>query len=240
MATSQNGWPAYNTTANFVRGNAAGFGFWCANDDVKVIFEDLVKRFDDGVEPLAGPILDDWSWANRNVRGSDTTVSNHASATALDLNALQHPRGVRNTFSEEKREKVRKLVARYSGAIRWGGTYQNIPDDMHFEINTSKATVKKVADGIRADQKRVEEAMANLTKQNLEDIADAILKHQTTLTEQDAKWMAVAGTKRKVGDKVSLQYIWKWGGGGIYRLYDKLNKIEAKLDALTKAISKSE
>lgn len=177
MATSQNGWPAQNTTAGFVRGTAAKFGFWCANDDVRVIFEDLVTRFNRDIEAIAGTILDDWSWANRNVRGSDTQVSNHASATALDLNALKHPRGVWRTFSEAKRTAIRKLIARYDGAIRWGGDYQNIPDDMHFEINAGKAAIKKVADKIRAELKAAaqrEEDM-NLTKENLEDIAKAVL-----------------------------------------------------------------
>lgn len=189
MATSQNGWPAYNTTANFVRGTAAKFGFWAADDDVRVIFEDLVTRFNKDVEAIAGPILDDWSWANRNVRGSDTTVSNHASATAIDLNALKHPRGVWRTFSEAKRKTIRALIARYDGVIRWGGDYQNVPDDMHFEINKGKAAVKKVADKIRAERLAAaqrEEDM-NLTKENLEDIAKAVLNADIIPNKSAAK-----------------------------------------------------
>lgn len=179
MATSQNGWPAFNSTANFVRGEAAGFKFWAANDDVRVIFEDLVGWFNRVVEPVAGKILDDWSWANRNVRGSDTTVSNHASATALDLNALKHPRGVRNTFTAKQRAAIDERMKYYEGVIRCGKDYRTTVDDMHFEINKGKADTKRVADKIRASALKAVEDDLNLTKENLEDIANAVLNLRT-------------------------------------------------------------
>lgn len=169
-ALSGNGWPAYNTTDNFVRGSAAGFSFWCANEDVRTIFEDLVTRFDEEVESVSGGTLDDWSWADRNVRGSDTAVSNHASATALDLNALKHPRGVKSTFTIAQEAAVRKILASYNNTVRWGEDYENSPTDgMHFEINASKARVRAVAEEIRSNE------LANLTEKNLQDIAYAVL-----------------------------------------------------------------
>jgi len=169
MPVSGNGYEAHNTTAYFVRGTAAGFSFWAYDHDVRVIFVDLITRFNDEVEKLAGSPLDDWSWANRNVRDSDTVISNHASATAIDLNALKHPRGPRGTFSAAQVKALRKILASYDGVIRWGGDYQNTADEMHFEINASKARVRAVADRLRDDD------MANLTAENLEQIAKAVL-----------------------------------------------------------------
>jgi hypothetical protein len=175
MSTSQNGWPAYNDTKKFVRGTAAGFGFWAANDDVRVIFEDLVGWFNRVVEPLAGKVLDDWSWANRNVRGSDTQVSNHASATAIDLNALKHPRGVKNTYTKTQRAAIDRQLAYYEGTVRAGKDYVNSPeDDMHFEINSGKIAVKHVADKIRAKLKAQEALMAKLDKDDIKAIAEAV------------------------------------------------------------------
>lgn len=79
---SQNGWLAQPTTEHFTRFTAGGNGWWAANDDVAVVFGEFIRRFVAEVEPIAGPVLDDWSYANRLVRGSATVVSNHGSATA--------------------------------------------------------------------------------------------------------------------------------------------------------------
>src|SRR5215213_5395312 len=103
---SQNGWPAYATTEHFTRFTAAGTGWWAANADLAVVFTEFIERFNAEVERIEGPVLDDWSYANRLVRGSATVVSNHGSATAIDLNALKHPRGVRGTFSKAKAARV--------------------------------------------------------------------------------------------------------------------------------------
>ena len=43
-------------------------------------FHETISRLDQGV-------WDEWGWAVRNVRGSSTVISNHASGTAVDLNA---------------------------------------------------------------------------------------------------------------------------------------------------------
>lgn len=200
MAVSQNGYPAYNNTSHFVRGNALGFGFWAADNDVRVIFEDLVTRFNATVEAVAGPVLDDWSWANRNVRGSDTQVSNHASATAIDLNALKHPRGVKGTYTAAKKAAVRKILARYGGVVRWGEDYVKSPvDGMHFEIVGTKAQVKDLAESIRDEIKKAqikaqEEDVEWTTKLKLSDSAVEALNK-------------LDGEKHKAGEEVSIGHM---------------------------------
>ncbi len=97
------------------------------------------------IERIPGKVWDDWGYANRNVRGS-AAVSNHASGTAIDINATRHPMGVRNTLAYAKRViLLRFLKRRLRGCVRWGGTYSNRPDDMHFEIDKPLADCERVA-----------------------------------------------------------------------------------------------
>ncbi|MGZ0150675.1 M15 family metallopeptidase [Kribbella sp. WER1] len=77
---------------------------------------------------------DDWGYAERPIRGSTTTLSNHASGTAIDLNAVDHPLGRRGTFTAAKTAAIRARLKAYGGCIRWGGDYKNRADEMHFEI----------------------------------------------------------------------------------------------------------
>lgn len=155
---SGNGWPAYKDTSNYTRFTAGGQKWWAANDDVAVVFTEFVNQFIKRIEPIAGPILDDWSYANRLVRGSTSVVSNHGSATAIDLNALQHPRGVANTFTKAERatmHAIRDSITDNSGrpVLRLGLDYKSTVDDMHVEINANAARVKQAANKIRERNK---------------------------------------------------------------------------------------
>lgn len=80
--------------------------------------------------------LDDWGYAERNVRGSATVLSNHASGTAIDLNATKHPLGQdpRVSFTAEQRATIRRICTDARGALRWGGDYAGRPDGMHLEV----------------------------------------------------------------------------------------------------------
>lgn len=145
MATSQNGWKASSSSANFV-----SFPWVTGRvvpGDVYWIFEDFCEWFDKNIENIRR----DWSWAYayRAIRGATSGLSNHASGTAVDLNAPKHPIGVRNTFSVSDRAKIRARLKRYSGAIRWGGDYSGRPDDMHFEINVSSSRLKTIVSGLK-------------------------------------------------------------------------------------------
>jgi peptidoglycan hydrolase-like protein with peptidoglycan-binding domain len=96
-------------------------------------------------------IRDDWGFAVRPIRGQTTGYSNHASGTAIDLNATQHPRGVHGTFTAEQIKAIRKILAYCDGVVRWGGDYSAATptDPMHFEINASPAKVAKLARKIK-------------------------------------------------------------------------------------------
>ena len=116
----------------------------CA-EAVSPLIVGFCKEFNELIEPLDGGQLDDWGYAFRMVRGSTDRLSNHASATAIDLNATKHPLGKIGTFPAEKVPMIRALAKKYG--LFWGGDYKNRPDEMHFEINVSP---KKVSELIKA------------------------------------------------------------------------------------------
>jgi hypothetical protein len=141
MATSQNGWPALASDSSLLhswiipdtarkltlRNGSAGF-----------LLIHLALWFDARVEDVEGGILDDWGYAYRPVRGYETTLSNHSSGTAMDLNATQHNLGAEDTFTAEEELRIRRRVHDFfDGVIRWGGDYSGRKDEMHWEIDAS-------------------------------------------------------------------------------------------------------
>lgn len=110
------------------------------NADVAPILLAFCAEFDKKVESIDGGTLDDWGYNYRPVRGQTVVLSNHASGTAVDLNAPRHPLGKPNTFSIKQRLVIRRLIKKYG--INWGGLYKNRKDDMHFEIVETPAQVK--------------------------------------------------------------------------------------------------
>lgn len=74
------------------------------------------------------------SWAPRFVRGSRSTLSNHAFGTAFDINASWNALGAVPALAG-RTGSVRELVplANELGFF-WGGHYSTRPDGMHFEL----------------------------------------------------------------------------------------------------------
>lgn len=132
VPTSQNGWPAndYSLTTSIV---LPGGKLRVRSGDVAVIMGHLALWFHENIEPLVWP--GNWGYAERPIRGSSTTLSNHASGTAIDLNAPEHPLGARGTFTDAQTALIRKKLSEMHSVIRWGGDYVNRADEMHFEIN---------------------------------------------------------------------------------------------------------
>ena len=151
---SQNGWPVNpprgmrtipgtDVQVNVADGPAGDVLMYVA-EQVHTRVEDVTLDSVDGEE-------DDWGHAHREVRGGGD-LSNHASATAIDLNATRHPLGVRDTFTTEQVDEIHRIMDEVDGVVRWGGDYQNRADEMHFEINASLAEVTAVAERLRAAQ----------------------------------------------------------------------------------------
>lgn len=223
---SQNGYEAFATPAagRFVRFEAAGQKWWAADSDVAVVFRRFIERFDKEVEEITQSTLDDWSYANRLIRGSSTVVSNHGSATAIDINALKHPRGVHNTFTNAKEkamEKIRDAITDNSGrpVLRLGKDYTETVDDMHVEINANRARVKQAADKIREEEENMALSDADVNKIATAS-AKKLLETRVPLTEAGARHLG-----KKEGDKISILFLLLWGGPGIGRLANDVDDL---------------
>ena len=146
--TSYNGWEASKEPAHIKIKSYAIPGtslkIRCA-EDVAPLIVGFCKEFNELIEPLDGGQLDDWGYCFRMVRGTTNKLSNHASGTAIDLNATKHPLGKIGTFPAEKVPMIRALARKYG--LFWGGDYQVRKDEQHFEINVSP---KKVLELIKA------------------------------------------------------------------------------------------
>lgn len=150
MVASQNGWSPANdpsvitywrTSNNTLVSSRRG--------DVKVVMRWVAERFHADIERLHHGWC--WGYAPRLIRGS-SSVSNHATGTAIDLNAPAHPLGTQPSanYSRKQIRRIRKrIVTRSGGVIRWGGDYTGRKDGMHFEVNAGHATVAKLARKIR-------------------------------------------------------------------------------------------
>ena len=154
MAKSQNGWSVLASASprlkkfRWITGKVRYLR-------VYEVFDYLCTRFNAEVEQIN--VAWSWGYAARNVRGSSSTISNHASGTAIDLNAPAHPLGARGTFSDRQERAIRAILKDLDGVVRWGGDYKNRPDEMHFEIIGSdkelKAVVKKIREAAESESK---------------------------------------------------------------------------------------
>jgi hypothetical protein len=118
--------------------------FYMRNGSAGFLLAHIALWYHEKVDRLDGGIWDEWGYAFRPIRGSDTTYSNHASGTAIDVDATQWPLGTTN-MPRLKKIKIRARLKLYRGAIRWGGNYAGRKDEMHFEIDKSLSACERVA-----------------------------------------------------------------------------------------------
>ncbi len=131
-ATSQNGWPASTGlplstltvgTVTFPQGVRSGAPH--------TILGYVARRFNNEVETLRRGEC--WGYNFRKISGS-TSYSNHASGTAIDVNAPEHFLGASGTFTAAQVRAIRSILSACDGVVRWGGDYNNRKDEMHFEL----------------------------------------------------------------------------------------------------------
>jgi hypothetical protein len=154
MAQSQNGYSVLESSET-KRWTIPGTdrGFTLAPGDPGFLLAYYVDWHHRKIESIDTGTWDEWGWAPRPIRGSDE-ISNHASGTAADINAAKHPMGQRNTYGLLKRTRIRAFLRlRMKNCLRWGGDYQNRPDDMHFEINVPRDRVRLRAEKLRATKR---------------------------------------------------------------------------------------
>jgi hypothetical protein len=142
MQTSYNGWPASKEQVEIgiksYKVEGTNLKLRCAQK-VEPLLLNFAKEFNELIEPLEGGALDDWGYCYRDVRGVPGKLSNHASGTAIDLNASKHHLGKVGTFEATKVPMLRALAKKYG--LTWGGDWTR-KDEMHFEIALSPEKVR--------------------------------------------------------------------------------------------------
>ena len=73
------------------------------------------------------------SWAPRFIRGSRTVLSNHAWATAFDINIQWNQLGIQPALKGATGSGRELVDIAYEYGFYWGGWFPNRPDGMHFE-----------------------------------------------------------------------------------------------------------
>lgn len=135
----------------------------------RVIFGALVLYLQKDGNKL-GETVDDWGFANRDIRGVPGAKSYHAFGLAVDLDATENPMGVRDT-SFEHRDRVRR-VCRLLG-VRWGLDYTGRPDPMHFELPVSRVRAAYITGRLTRPTRRSRE-LARLTGMPVGEFIDRI------------------------------------------------------------------
>lgn len=140
LLKSQNGWPASSDRSVT---NIQTFEVPLSQGTLKIPLRaeaaprliEMIKWWDANIEPVTlGKNLGTWGFAYRTIRGYTTTLSNHASGTAIDINAPLHPLGASGTVRADKVAAMRAKAAELG--LRWGGDYRGRKDEMHFEVMT--------------------------------------------------------------------------------------------------------
>lgn len=152
MTVSYNGWSAspYSSSIGIRKYAVPGTreSIWLRSSAAPVLLY-VLDQWNRTIEPVQGNILDEWGWAYRQTRGGGS-ISNHASGTAVDINATHYPRG-RANMSYAKILKVRALIRKINKAagktlLKWGGEWSGAyKDQMHVELaeGTSPTDVQR-------------------------------------------------------------------------------------------------
>ena len=141
---SQNGWPASADrnlihVANYqVPGTARHFSVCAGAAPILIAFAAEYHK----IQPIDVGVYDDWGY-NFAVIPNSNNYSNHASGSAIDINATLHQwKSANSGFTPKQEVEIDVLCAKYG--IRWGWRYKSgFKDPMHFEIIESQALVAK-------------------------------------------------------------------------------------------------
>jgi hypothetical protein len=238
VATSQNGWTAATSPSGIPGGTvritpkgAPDTQLTVRKGDVATVLQYVVDRFQADVEDIdlyTKGTGDDYGFASRPIRGSSTTISNHASATAIDLNATRHPLGVGGNmgYTSKQIAAIHDILHDLRGSVRWGGDYSGRKDGMHFEINTSGAKLKVIAEDIRSgkikgpgkveylpvyvvDPEKVETTLLANAPAGKDDIKREPGFRITTGREIDGKWLVTGAGYRYHMDYLVLESEYK-------------------------------
>lgn len=140
MALTPNGWPISPPRS---KRRVPGTNVYLEVADGKPgdILMYVAEQFHRRVESLT-PSVDEWGYSLRRNTNAPSVWSEHASATAIDLNAMRHPNGKSGTFTANQVREIQKIIDEVGGpsVVRWLKGF----DEMHFEVRATPAKLRSV------------------------------------------------------------------------------------------------
>lgn len=123
---SENGWRMVNRNGCVVANPTA----WSntapvRSGDAATILNAWLIWYSRNVEALISPV---WGWSATN----QVATSNHLSGTALDINAVKYPWGLR-VMPGPLKAKIREGLRLFEGTVFWGADW-SYADEMHFQL----------------------------------------------------------------------------------------------------------
>lgn len=152
--TSYNGWPC-NSDKSAINvqpfGDNYGLPFpgGVVAGDVATVLGYVAVQLHERVEACVYGW--DWGYEYRENVNNPGSMSCHASGTAIDYNAPNHPNGARGTFNSQQVATIRDILVEVGGAVQWGGDYSGTADEMHFEIIVDADYLHSVAINLPGD-----------------------------------------------------------------------------------------
>jgi hypothetical protein len=147
--TSYNGWPANSDKAaigvdEFGDRYGVPFPGGVRSGDVTTVLGYVCIQLHYRVEPCVSGW--DWGYTYKQNVNNPSQLSCHASGTAVDYNAPNHPNGSSGTFTNDQRGEIYAILDEVQGAVNWLEGY----DEMHFEICVDGGTLARVAASLPA------------------------------------------------------------------------------------------
>jgi hypothetical protein len=147
--TSYNGWPASDSKSAIgvdEFGDAYGVPFpgGVKAGDVTTVLGYVCVQLHYRVEPCVSGW--DWGYTYKQNVNNPSQLSCHASGTAVDYNAPNHPNGSGGTFTDTQRGEIYAILDEVQGSVNWLEGY----DEMHFEICVGSADLARVAASLPA------------------------------------------------------------------------------------------
>lgn len=241
MATSANGWSA-NDRSVIASYTVPGTTLRIAlrKGDCSVILLEYLRRYHIEVESLYHDPQDLWGYAERTIRGSSSTLSNHASGTAVDARAVKHGLGMTGTFTRDQEEALDRLLADFRGVLRHGKDFVGRKDPMHCEVVGSRTQVKALAEDIRRGQGRP--SIPTIPVPQEDDLRDDERRWLQGLYDQVtgndfAGWPTWSGG---TDERLTLVDLARRDNVETHQLHINLAAMHSKIDALTRHVTGDE
>jgi hypothetical protein len=139
LTTSQNGWPVSDNPSDLgivpLVVGGVNFGGGVRGGKVHDALAYVASAIHSRVQRL-NSTYGCWGYSYRENVNSPGEWSNHASGTAIDINATLHGNDVptSESWTDAQVAEIHKILDELNGVVRWGGDYQNTVDSMHFEV----------------------------------------------------------------------------------------------------------